>query len=1103
VSTPSIDTTGDLAMHQLRARSSQRGFSLAEILVASAIFLFIAMAAFAVFNSSNKLYQRNDAQAEMQQRTRLAFDVLMDEVRLAGFDYNRDGDQNTYPDQSDEQIEYAGAHAITLRGNLDYDDEVSGREATYEADSADPLFGTLCCPIVTTANDEIVTYALRSDTSSANTGSIVLHADLTMPRDGGYDVDGLLAEESATIDNVDLVGNTPPYTLMRFSFNDDGRIVEQPVANNIRSLTFTYQGTDGLETFCTAPAADGTCPMGSSYRFDEIGGDDDIAMGDLERRTVRAGIRRLGIEFVGMTERNVRNFVDRNDSRMPSRPKLTLTGTVVPMNLGMKGQPDLEEFDDETPDHVTACGGQCNSIRVDWDEVDNASGYWVKLFLSGQIEPFFTGATPGIAIDDTNPPRAFAVFNASDHASIVTGALIYAKVQARFAGDETSDESDPSTIVTLSDAVRPSGPTAVQATGYDASAAGWPAVVDNLVPPMTDSANRYHALGNSIVVSWVAPHWALQAIVGTPGVGSSTTAPDVGSAPVACDSEDADLDADTVADGLHTRLREVTGTTRYLIFRSTNPRFVPTDADFVAATPGVVDDEAGRVSFEDRTHHEFINAIFKQTTNALQNCTTYYYRVRAVDACWSGSNPSSVTDAHVSPFFPPLNPNPNAQNSDDTVGVSPADVPVAIPGYAVPKSTLKAPAVARFRTYDRRLDDGDGRDATIAFDAVKLDDTTAVDAGGNVIPAYEDVTLVEYRVYSHATNQNFTVSDMKNLANGVRLDKTIRLWDLVAGRIAYDDENNNGTIIDAEDEAIHPISSVNLPNSGLRIDLEPTTSRYYRVVAVQCANEDTIPSVSDPTGYDFSAASTAIKFPCDFGGGPYTTISLSAGSFPNSVSSDAVMEDFTVSATRARLVLKNPTTGERAMTAGLGKVPTSIAAGAYRATFNATDISSITNDFGAGSYVVSVEWDDSNSCMGVSDSGNQAVSPPGCCLAPTTPVITRVTNTQGRTGLTIACGAASASFQSLTLTVNNANGGPAEKFDTVTWTSAGVNRTWTTSNNATITVDLTANPIVLGPAATATIDSFFTRNAAGDTVTVTYTYKIGGATGSCTFSGVM
>src|SRR6185369_11986459 len=154
----------------------------------------------------------------------------------------------------------------------------------------------------------------------------------------------------------------------------------------------------------------------------------------------------------------------------------------------------------------------------------------------------------------------------------------------------------------------------------------------------------------------------------------------------------------------------------------------------------------------------------------------------------------------------------------------------------------------------------------IAFDAVKLDDTTALDAGGNVIPAYEDMTLVEYRVYSHATNPNFTLSDIKNLANGVRLDKTITLWDLQAGRIAYDDENNDSVVTDSEDEAIHPVSSIPQPNSGLRVDLEPSTSRYYKVVAVQCKNEDTIPSVSNPTGYDFSAASSAVKFPCDFGG---------------------------------------------------------------------------------------------------------------------------------------------------------------------------------------------------------------------------------------------
>ena len=111
----------------MRLNRDERGFSLAEIAVASLIFLFIAIAAFSVFNQSNKLYKSGDSSAEMQQRTRLAFEVMMDEVRLAGFDYNRDGDENEYPDHPDEQIEFTHAKALTFRGNLDHDDGLHGQ----------------------------------------------------------------------------------------------------------------------------------------------------------------------------------------------------------------------------------------------------------------------------------------------------------------------------------------------------------------------------------------------------------------------------------------------------------------------------------------------------------------------------------------------------------------------------------------------------------------------------------------------------------------------------------------------------------------------------------------------------------------------------------------------------------------------------------------------------------------------------------------------------------------------------------------------------------------------------------------------------------------
>ncbi|HEX2120789.1 MAG TPA: prepilin-type N-terminal cleavage/methylation domain-containing protein [Thermoanaerobaculia bacterium] len=163
----------------------QRGFTLSEILVAVAIFTIIVVAALLLYDRSNKVFKQANEAAEMQQNTRVAFEKIVSEVRMAGFDYKRAGtpaagnpspwvanrDYNvgslvtptvtnghvyaaitpgvsggtepawlTTPtgveipgdgavtwkeagapvyEQPDEQIEYAGTAAITIRGNFD------------------------------------------------------------------------------------------------------------------------------------------------------------------------------------------------------------------------------------------------------------------------------------------------------------------------------------------------------------------------------------------------------------------------------------------------------------------------------------------------------------------------------------------------------------------------------------------------------------------------------------------------------------------------------------------------------------------------------------------------------------------------------------------------------------------------------------------------------------------------------------------------------------------------------------------------------------------------------------------------------------------------
>ena len=74
--------------------SRQRGMSLAEVLVASAIFTIIILAILMIYDRSNRVFKTSVESAEMQQSTRAGFDRLVSDVRMAGFDADRDGVPN-------------------------------------------------------------------------------------------------------------------------------------------------------------------------------------------------------------------------------------------------------------------------------------------------------------------------------------------------------------------------------------------------------------------------------------------------------------------------------------------------------------------------------------------------------------------------------------------------------------------------------------------------------------------------------------------------------------------------------------------------------------------------------------------------------------------------------------------------------------------------------------------------------------------------------------------------------------------------------------------------------------------------------------------------
>ena len=250
------------------------GFTLLEVLVAAAIFSTVLATAFVIFAAARRSYMWGENLADRQQGTRVAFARLVADVRMAGFNYDPAGARLGI----DEPVEGAWDTAITLRADFDFADPIESAipEESLSRDAGD---------IVTIGNDEIVTYVLARP-GPVGRDRLVLHLDADRPRSGRL--------RNLTIRNVVLEQSDPPYTLYRVTLADRpgvfpadpaGRsgFLFEPIADDIRALTFRYYGGDGV---LLGPGT----PEDPS---DDIGGDEAL-------RPNRTRIRQIAIRLVGM-----------------------------------------------------------------------------------------------------------------------------------------------------------------------------------------------------------------------------------------------------------------------------------------------------------------------------------------------------------------------------------------------------------------------------------------------------------------------------------------------------------------------------------------------------------------------------------------------------------------------------------------------------------------------------------------------------------------------------------------------------------------------------------------------------------------------------------
>lgn len=436
-------------------RKQQEGFTLSEVLVAISIFTIVILGALLVYDRQNRTFKQGVEAADMQQATRIAFDRLVSEVRMTGFDYDRDGIPESGQEQPDEQIEYAGTSAMTIRANFNYYTAAAadhGRETAYESTQF---------PVVTTGNDEIVTYALKSANPAANTGSISFYADVARPR-SAYSGAGGGAETQVTISGIDTTNNNPPYTLYRFTLQTDGTPdAGTPVAENIRSLNFNYytdySGATLLKTKAGAALTQGA--IGGDGKYDPANVGTTTNYSDRDQRAL---IRSIGVQLIGMASSPDPAYTNTAETStvaslqaVKKYREYSLQTLVVPRNLGLIGASE-PALGPPGPPHVTSvCSGTCGGVYVTWNASSGGSPVsFYQVCYDTNVTGTYQNCSPNAANFST------AVNNLS------SGTLYYFKVKAiNSEGQTLSDNEISKTVI---DTVKPVAPADLAASTGEA-----------------------------------------------------------------------------------------------------------------------------------------------------------------------------------------------------------------------------------------------------------------------------------------------------------------------------------------------------------------------------------------------------------------------------------------------------------------------------------------------------------------------------------------------------------------------------------------------------------------------------------------------------------
>ncbi|HEV8435812.1 MAG TPA: prepilin-type N-terminal cleavage/methylation domain-containing protein [Thermoanaerobaculia bacterium] len=642
----------------------QRGFTLTEVLVATAIFTIIMLAALLMYDRNNRVFKSGVQATDVQQNTRIGFDKLVSDLRIEGFDYNRNGDPSgtddatgiNYQKQPDEQIEYMGDTAIVFRTNLDYNDTTkpdNGRELAYEA----PAF-----PLVTTSNKEIIAYGLQSANPAANTQSISFYADVAKPRKVYVGGSGEALERQVNIPGFDLTNNNPPYTLYRVTLkdanitdNDPNPVGEMvPIATNIRSLKFTYYTDQGGNL--PVAAVGGAGPYNSTN-----------ATAVVPERDTRKSVQAIKVDLIGMEAAADRNYSspletstavkDTNGVPVSEYRQYQLSSLIVPRNVGKRAVKEELITPPEPPVLKTICYGACSVPYLTWQAPPHGNVDFYSITYDTDPGGSFSNGYPVGNVTEAYFPRP-----------LDPGRPYYFKIEASNGyGDSISNETG--VVVVNGNAVgainttTPAAPTALTAT--------------------TDQTDR-------VVVTFQVP---TAYTTNSPALTclTATTTPTVPGSVSASGTNAVTSNGIAPPEDIGYRIYRMEG-----------------DATFDPnSTAGAV-----LIASETNGNQPSIDITGKATfVDYVPGCTNYYYRVQAVARMCTGKtsyNSPAQTSVAMSDFFPTV-------SNNAILGTAVAAAKPATPTNLTLTRSSGCPTVAN--TYGVNISCG----VTLTWDKVTLD----------------------------------------------------------------------------------------------------------------------------------------------------------------------------------------------------------------------------------------------------------------------------------------------------------------------------------------------------------------------------------------------